>query len=133
MVTVLVTVSAESIGQFGFQFRYRTNTKIVALVVHYIDLKCTCSNTPHDFIFFWKRLKMYPWTCAVWDCGSSSAIMAFAGYIGCHYLSLCPKYITSNLSKKWEHPHDTTTITLMSPSLSQAAPCQALSFLNRSR
>ena len=66
----------------------------------------------------------------LWDC---SAIMAFAGYIGCHYLSLCPKYITSNLSKKWEHPHDTTTITLMSPSLSQAAPCQALSFLNRSR
>ena len=36
MVSVSVTVSAESINQFGFRFRYRAETKIVVSVVHYI-------------------------------------------------------------------------------------------------
>ena len=35
VVSVSVTVSAESIGQLEFRFRYRTETKIVVSVVHY--------------------------------------------------------------------------------------------------
>ena len=35
VVSVLVTVSAEIIGQLEFRFRYRTETKIVVSVVHY--------------------------------------------------------------------------------------------------
>jgi hypothetical protein len=35
VVSVLVTVSAESINQFRFRFQYRTETKIVVSVVHY--------------------------------------------------------------------------------------------------
>ena len=34
VVSVSVTVSAESIGQLEFQFRYQTETKIVVSVVH---------------------------------------------------------------------------------------------------
>ena len=35
MVSLSVTVSAECICQFGFRFRYWTETKIVVSVVHY--------------------------------------------------------------------------------------------------
>ena len=35
VVSVLVTVSAEIIGQLEFRFGYRTETKIVVSVVHY--------------------------------------------------------------------------------------------------
>ena len=35
VVSVSVTVSAESIGQLEFRFRYRAETKIVVSVVHY--------------------------------------------------------------------------------------------------
>ena len=38
VVSVSVTVSAESIGQLEFRFRYRTETKIEVSVVHYIPL-----------------------------------------------------------------------------------------------
>ena len=37
MVSVSVTVSAETINQFGFRYRYRTETKIVVSVVYYIN------------------------------------------------------------------------------------------------
>ena len=37
MVSVSVKVSAESISQFGVRFRYRTKTKIVVSVVHYLE------------------------------------------------------------------------------------------------
>ena len=36
VVSVSITVSAESIGQLEFRFRYRTETKIVVSVVHYL-------------------------------------------------------------------------------------------------
>ena len=38
VVSVLVTVLAESINQFGFQFRYWTETKIAVWVVHYKEV-----------------------------------------------------------------------------------------------
>ena len=36
VAVVAVMVSAESIGQFGFQFRYRPEIKVVVSVVHFL-------------------------------------------------------------------------------------------------
>ena len=46
VVSVSVTVSAETINQFGFRYRYRTETKIVVSVVHYFELTYGFVATP---------------------------------------------------------------------------------------
>ena len=50
VVSVSVTVSAESIGQLEFRFRYRTETKIVVSVVHYLE-QFKSSNADIFFIY----------------------------------------------------------------------------------
>ena len=52
VVSVSVTVSAETINQFGFRYRYWTETKIVVSVVHYLwyDLSWIIQNHKH-FVF----------------------------------------------------------------------------------
>ena len=52
MVSVSVTVSAKTIGQFGFWFRYRTKTKIVVSVVHYVSVL-------HSTILYCKPLRSH--------------------------------------------------------------------------
>ena len=66
VVSVSVTVSAESISQFGFWFRYWTETKIVVLVVHYIRyLHC---NNVYSFLSFQPRNEKIDFLCLVLVC-----------------------------------------------------------------
>ena len=78
VVWVSFKVSAEIIGQLEFQFQYRTETKIVVSVVHYLALSTPCIafiiSTPKLLCFDYSEHSQYVSTFDIITCCSTKVI-----------------------------------------------------------